>query len=137
MNLTLTRKSFGSDGIFGELSSDDGSFFALSLERGYLQKKKYKSKIPPGEYVCKRGIHRLSDGVEFETFEVNGIKGHFGILFHPANKWEELDGCIATGAGWGTRSDGGKMICDSRKKFNEFMKLQEGLDEFILKVEAV
>lgn len=138
MNLTLTRKKFGEDGVFGELSSDGtGSFFAITLEHAYPQRKKFKSKVPPGEYKCVRGIHKLHDGVEFETFEVIGVPGCTGILFHIGNYNEDSEGCILIGAAYGNRANGGQMITSSKQKFVEFMAMQKDVNEFILKVEAV
>lgn len=137
MNLTLTRKKFAADGVFGELVSDDGSFFAITLEHAYPQRKKYKSKIPPGEYKCVRGIHRLKDLVEFETFEVMGVPGCTGIIIHVGNYNEDSEGCILVGSAYGNRANGGQMITSSKQKFTEFMNMQKGVDEFILKVEAV
>lgn len=137
MNLTLTRKRTASDGAFGELVGDSGSFFAISLEHAYYKDGRYEVKLPPGEYKCIRGIHRLHDGVDFETFEITGVAGHTGILFHVGNYNEDSDGCVLIGSAIGNRANGGKMITASRQKFIEFMALQKEVDEFILKVEAV
>lgn len=149
MNLTLTRKKFGTDGIFGEIEAEAGEFFCVSLERAYMRLKKFKPKIPPGEYVCKRGtgpceeegmvgFHKLRDeGPWFDTFEVMDVPGCVGILFHVGNYNEDSEGCILIGTALGNRMNGGKMLTSSKQMFKKFMDLQKDVDSFILKVEAV
>jgi len=136
MNLTLTRKTFIENGVIGELNSDDG-FISVCLERTYLKSKKSRPKVPAGTYKCVRGIHRLHDNVDFETFEVMGVPGCTGILIHVGNYSEDSDGCILIGSAVGNRSNGSKMITSSKQKFAEFMERQKSVDEFTLIVEAL
>lgn len=138
MDFTLQRKDIRKDGIFGELRDKHNMFFCMTLEHAYPDGEgNYTSKIPEGTYICKRGIHQLHDAKPFETFEVTGIDGHWGILFHIANYNDDLDGCIGLGKGIGFKSDlVGKMITSSYVAFTEFMKIQDGIDEFILTVEV-
>jgi len=134
---SLRRKEIGDDGAFGELyDCDTGKVVALTLERTYpalgfnCEVISHGVKVPEGEFVCRRGPHRLgADKPEFETFEVCGIPGHWGILFHKGNRHTDSDGCILLGT-----SRMGKTILESGKAFARFMKITEGLSEFILEV---
>lgn len=143
MNLVLKRLQSGPDGIFSDLLDEDGTLVAQTLEHafnaaapGYL----YQPKLPYGEFKCVRGTHKLHDMVPFWTFEVTGVPGHTGILFHIGNYNADSDGCILLGnhviATEGPEADSKivKMITESKKAFAKFMALQEGVDEFTLTV---
>lgn len=134
MDLKLSRVEFRPDGIFGLLYNSMGVKIASTLEHSCLSGVTWFAKVPPGSYSCVRGTHRLHDGVPFETFEVAGVKGHTGILFHPGNWNRDSDGCILLGRDFGRIGDI-KMIVDSREAFAAFMKLQAGVDRFSLSVE--
>lgn len=125
MNLTLKRKDFVLYGIFGELFDEKDERVAVTLEHSYNK----LPKLFPGKYLCKRGFHTLASHPNFETFEVMGVPGHDGILFHRGNVNNDSDGCILLGTNFGTC-----CILDSREAFDNFMKMQEGLDEFYLTV---
>jgi hypothetical protein len=140
--MKLTRKDFVKSGVFGSLTSDDGAFFCRTLEHAFEglntipfdssgSMPAYQPKVPPGLYKCVRGVHQLSHGGPFETFEVTGVVGHSGILFHPGNVNADSEGCILLGLG----QEGDQMITDSRLAFEAFMAFVAGLDEFSLVVE--
>ena len=127
----LRRIDHCKDGIFGELTmEDDKRVFFLTLEHAYPDDDKFKPKVPKGEYICKRGTHKLSDLVPFETFEIQKVPGCWGILFHVGNYNRDSSGCILIGKGRGFTQARGKMIVDSRRGFKEFMELLSGEDEF-------
>jgi hypothetical protein len=130
MNLILQRKDFREDGIFGFLLDKNYKYLFTTLEHSY----DLLPKLPSGVYKCKRGMHRLHDLVEFETFEVLDVPGHTGILVHVGNYNGDSEGCILIGSGFGSTGKGGKMITASKQAFNAFMKLQENCDEFTLTV---
>lgn len=134
MKFTIIRKEFLDSGVFGEMILDD-KHFCYTAERAYDDNK---PKIPDGEYTCKRGMHKLSDLQEFETFEIKGVKGHWGLLFHKGN-WAQKDstGCVLLGTGIGYMLKGGKMLTASKTAFAKFMKALEGVDEFTLVVKSV
>lgn len=129
MNLTLQRTDFREDGIFSKLSSANDQI-AVTLEHSYDN----KPKVPDGQYRCVRGIHQLEHGGQFETFEVTGVAGHSGILFHVGNYNQDSEGCIllgqdiSKGASW--------MISNSKATFDKFMELQKGLNDFVLIVRS-
>lgn len=138
MNLILQRFSSTKDGIISDLKDTGFNFVATCLEHAYENEDgTFYAKLPAGEYECIRGEHRLHDNVPFDTFEVMGVPGHEGILFHVGNYNKDSDGCILVGDGLGKKLDGGVMIVNSKVAFKRFMKKQTECDKFILKVEDV
>ena len=129
--MILLRDTFCEKGIFGTLRSDDDQRLFYTLERAYLRPDgEYKPKIPSGAYQCERGVHRLSHGSAFETFEVQGVYGHWGLLFHAGNRNEDSNGCILIGE---TRISN-VMIGRSRVAFLAFMDLLKNARVFSLNV---
>jgi hypothetical protein len=139
MDLTVQRRSKRSDGIFSEVGrTDTGETQFVTLEHAYTSEQGFEPKVPPGTYLCQRGGHKLHDGVPFETFEVTGVVGHSGILFHHGNWNDNSDGCLLTGTDFAQGSEGGRpateMVISSDVAFAKFMQLQEGCDTFQLTV---
>ncbi len=134
MNLKLIHKDFLPDGIFGELT--DGNLLFHTLEHAYYTENgdgSYAPKLQPGVYKCVRGPHKLHNTPVFETFEVTGVKGHSGILFHVGNFNADSDGCILLGKTQ-TRDKKHHFIGQSKVAFKEFMDLLTGINEFTLTV---
>lgn len=128
MNMTLKRREYRDDGIFGSLYDDHGNLFAVTLEHSYS----CEPKIPTGIFKCVRSKHQLhSMTTDFETFEIEGVPNHQGLLFHWGNYNRDSEGCILLGA-----AESGDMIIRSRGTFQAFMKLQTGCDQFELMVAA-
>lgn len=136
MKLTLKRAEFRKDGIFGDLFCDEtGDHLASTLEHSYPKGDDFAPKLPDGVYACERGPHRLkADADPFETFEIKGVPGHWGILFHVGNYNRDSQGCvlIGTGIGWTAKKE--KMIVGSKLAFDRFMKRLEGHQSFTLTV---
>ena len=127
----LQRTGYLLDGITGRLLDSDGDQIAVSLERSYAGVPKLKS----GTYTCVRGPHRLHGMVsDFETFEVLGVEGHKGILFHWGNWNKDSEGCILLGR-VAMSSPKGQMITSSRDTFARFMLDLDNIDTFTLIVE--
>lgn len=138
MYLILSRKEFREDGIFGELTDARGNLIAVTLERSYFESPtgKYISKMDNGNYQCVKGSHRLAGmDKDFTTFEITGVEYHDGMLFHVGNYNEDSEGCVLLGKGMGWKSNGGKMIVNSKVAFDNFMKLMQYIDSFYLQVE--
>lgn len=141
MKLILQRKDFRYDGIFSEILDENYHFLFVALEHAYLcTDGTYKPKIPNGTYTCVRGMHNLESRIAkgeppFETFEITGVDGHSGLLFHPLNYNEESDGCVGPGLSLGKRTNGGQMICNSQKAFDALINLQVYNQTFDLLVE--
>ncbi len=136
VDLKLKRIDYYSDGIFGELYDKSGHRVAVTLEHAYDSGNgdgSYVPKLPNGTYKCVRGTHRLADLKEFETFEVMGVPGHTGILFHVGNYNKDSSGCILVGTGLEFVAKT-HMITQSRAAFQRFMDSQKNINEFILVV---
>ncbi len=129
--LKLIRKEFREDGIFSELCDSSGNILAHTLEHSY----DCMPKLYDGEFTCIRGTHRLHNNIPFETFEITGVTGHSGILFHIGNWNDDSDGCVLVGSKVAQNSLG-QMVTGSMQAFAEFMKLLEGQDNFILVVQS-
>lgn len=135
MDLKLVRNSFGQGGIFGTLIRiDTGETIAVTLEHAYVGTNEpisYVPKLPPGEYLCVKGMHQLAHmNQPFETFEIIDVPGHSNILLHVGNTNDDSEGCVLLGC-----SQSGNMILESRKAFEAFMQLQVYCDVFKLVVE--
>lgn len=133
MKLILSRREFRDDGIFGELKNERFDHLFVTLEHSFER----VPAVPPGVYVCKKDTRSLPSNPDefFETFEVTDVPGRTGILFHVGNYQDDSAGCILVGKGIGAKSNGGKMITDSRKAFKEFMELLKEKSEFTLVIE--
>lgn len=134
MNMTLTRKQFRGDGIFSTLIAENGGYTANTLEHSYTTQ--FIPKLQPGVYKCVRGMHRLHGmASDFETFEVTGVVGHSGMLFHVGNYNKDSDGCILLGQRVSQYTkEGLQMVTGSKVAFADFMMLQKGTDLFTLVV---
>lgn len=128
ITLTLIRKDFTNDGIFGELIDEKGKLSLATLEHSYDN----KPKLYDGVFVCKRGIHRLHDMIPFETFEITGVQGHSNILLHIGNYNKDSDGCVLLGT---DRKD--KMITHSVIAFSKFMGILDNQQTFTLIVKSL
>jgi hypothetical protein len=137
MNLNLKNTDFLESGIYGYLEGDD--IFLYTLQHSYAVipdgssvSTNYAPKVSPGSYTCVRGIHQLEHGKPFETFMIEGVEGHSGILFHPGNFNTDSDGCVLVGLSRGSNPD---CVLNSRAAFQAFMQYLKGLDQFTLTVE--
>lgn len=136
MDLILTINDFKKEGIFCDISTTDEDYFCVGLMHAFPDNgnNHYSPKLPPGNYICTRGIHKLHNLIQFETFEVMNVpkfqgKKVSGILFHAGNYNSDSDGCILLGS-----SRNGDMIMDSKLTFSKFMELQSDVDSFTLYV---
>lgn len=128
--MKLSRLSSDEFGCFSQLLRDDSTLLAVTLEHSYpLENGGYAPKIPVGSYVCVRGTHQLHNGVPFETFEITGVPGHTGLLFHKGNLERDSEGCVLLG-----QTQSGAAVLHSEAAFEQFMAVQEGLDSFPLEV---
>lgn len=137
MNLKLTRTLFEPYGIFGELAFTDASplRYCYTLEHAFQVGDQWMPVIPEGIYNCVRGWHQLSNAEPFETFEITGVEGHKGLLFHAGNFNADSHGCVLLGREIIDSAAGGKMIGNSKVTFENFMRRLADVDEFTLVVE--
>ena len=136
MNLQLIRKFYRPDGIFSTCQDENGHLVMVTLEHAYGDPVNgFLPKIPPGEWNCVRSKHRLNGmDHDFETFEII-VPGHTNLLFHWGNFNSDSEGCILTGEDIFEGKDQW-MVTHSRAEFANFMRLQEGVDNFTLTVQA-
>lgn len=137
MDFYLYRYNACEDGIFSELISTNSpdmkpNFYVL--EHAYPNDDGgFSPKVPNGTYQCVRGMHRLESMTsDFETFEVMGVTGHTGILFHTGNLNKDSAGCLLVGLRATDTS-----VMDSRAAFASFLGLQKDLDIFTLIVDDI
>lgn len=120
--LTISRTHFKPDlGIFGVMDFD-GIPFAVTLEN-------YKSRIPKGEYTCKRSFY-YNGG--YDTFEII-VPNRTRILFHKGNWQEDSEGCVLIGENFYLLNNK-TGIGDSKHGFEEYMGKLIGIDEHKLVV---
>jgi hypothetical protein len=134
---TLRRKQKRADGIYGEFTfAEDTAPSMVTLEHSYEQADgSWDAKVPVGVYQCVRGNHRLHGmDHDFSTFEITGVAGHSGILFHRGNFNKDSEGCVLCGERVITQANGEEMITATPHAFEEFMKRLEGIDSFTLEV---
>ena len=121
------------DGIFSTLWLDDTQF-CVTLEHAFPDGNDgWMPKLPRGAtYTCKLGLHQLEHGGPFPTFEITGVPGHSGILFHVGCFNRDSNGCVLMGAE--IVKDAEWWIDHSLVTFKTFLHLTEGIDSFELEV---
>ena len=128
---TLKHTDFRPDGIFGVFAFDGEPTFCRTLEHSYDN----QPKLQPGTYTCVRGTHALHNGIPFSTFEITGVTGHSGILFHAGNFNRDSEGCVLIGQSIAINpATGDEMITGSKVEFAQFLGRLEGVDSFDLEV---
>ena len=141
LRMQLVRQTIRDDGVFGELlvyTAEGQIHVCYTLEHVFIEDAdgmaRYVALLKTGKtYLCERGIHKLEHGAPFGTFEIMGVTGHSGVLFHKGNFNEESKGCILLGddikalpKGW--------AVADSKAAFKRFLSLLEGANVFMLEV---
>lgn len=136
-DFVLRRIQARADGIFGLLSGPAG-LVEHTLEHAYAVPglpRLYAPKIPRGDYVCRRGSHRLHGmASDFTTFEITPVPGHSNLLFHWGNYNADSEGCVLLGEAE-VQAGGREMITASRAAFARFLASVAGRDTFALRVE--
>lgn len=90
-SITLTRKETGNNnslfGILEIVSQNHGTFYFSTLEND-------EYKIQEGTYPLR---YTWSNKFNCETLQLIGVSKRTGIRIHPANRGNELRGCISVG----------------------------------------
>ena len=120
----LKRIAETPDGTFGVLMQD-GVPFALTCERPWLDNARNVSCIAGGAYQCI-AVDSPKFGV---TYEVTGVPGRSGILFHKGNTSDDSHGCILIGEEFG-EIGGRTAVISSAKGFAEFIARLKGVRTF-------
>lgn len=119
---------------YGVLKKDD-SLVCVTLELPYVNNERNISSIPQGTYQIARTIGRETHGgMKLKTtYEVTGVPGRSGILFHPGNSAKDTKGCILVGLGIdGTQKD--PTITRSLDGFQRFLEALRGCEQGTLRV---
>ena len=89
-----------------------------TLERGWANNERRKSRIPEGVYDLQR-IHSPKFGW---TYEVKDVPGRSEIIIHQGNTLTHTSGCILVGKRWG-RLEERPAVLSSREGMKRFLKL--------------
>jgi len=127
----LIRIEQGEDGTFGVLRIN-GRAWCVTLEPPDNNNARSISRIPRGEYVCRR-VRSPRFGTAFEVADVPG-RSH--ILLHPGNVVRDTQGCVLLGRNFG-QLQGGRAVLNSGSTFKAFMEEFDGVDEFRFIIEDV
>lgn len=100
----------------------------LTLERGWLNNQPNVSCIPSGTYQCVK-VNSPKYGI---SFEVQGVGGRDGILFHSGNFAEtDTRGCILLGRKFYSYKNK-HGIGESKLAIEEFRSYFNGVTQFTL-----
>ena len=136
MDLTLQRFEKGAQGVFSHLFDSLGTKLCETCTHAYERADgQWEPKVPPGRWLCLRGVHSLDGVNKFETFSI-AVPGHTNILFHKGDVQEESQGCELLGMYKGVLGSE-EAVLHSKDAFDLFMKLQVGVQQFWLTVEDV
>jgi hypothetical protein len=152
MNLRLQYIEARSDGIFGWILPADATEeikpLCVFVTRAVKQDDDtFRPIVRAGTYECERGIHHLQKApgalpIKIESFEILGVTGHSGIIFHWGNFGSDSRACLCVGrkvVRIEQDRDGvdgpDEMVTESRTTFAQFMAAQAGIDRFQMIVE--
>ena len=101
--------------------------FCVTLEPPEKENQRNESCIPPGNYTCKRIVSPKFG----TTYEVEGVPGRSGILFHAGNIVSHSEGCIILAEKFG-KLEGDRAVLNSGKTFTKFLNAMNAYEEFNL-----
>lgn len=90
--VTLERFAYLDNGVLGKILELD----IYTLERPWLNNEPFVSCIPEGFY--RVGIDQEGKWTGYP--ELQNVPGRTEIIVHPANRVDQIEGCIAPGLGW-------------------------------------
>lgn len=126
MNFTLTRQKDDGMETLGILQSDvpEMIFQCDALERPWKENKTDISCIPAGVYTCKWMPF-------YDTFhyELQDVPGRTGVFIHNANKFFQVEGCIAVGSSEADINEDGQLdVLNSVQTLDHFEQLCDKQD---------
>lgn len=113
---TIKRTHYHAQGTFGVID-DEGTPFALTVEKEWKDNKPLISCIPVGEYQCSK---IWSPKHQSDVFEVTNVPNRTKVEIHIANTEDDLEGCIGIGEEFGSLN--GKLaVLGSARGYAEFI----------------
>lgn len=132
----IERTEQTSEYTLGKLTFD--TFECYTIERPWLDNKKFYSCIPTGKYELTK-FNSPKFGKVYAVIG-NGICiteaincERYYILIHPANVVSELQGCIAIGDSIGI-IDGQKAVLNSKATVKKFFSIIKEMDNIPLEI---
>jgi hypothetical protein len=126
--VSLVRYVERGDGVFAWLQV--GTFSCFTVERPWLANQPQVSCIPAGSYNLS---FTFSPKFNRSLWEVENVPGREGIRIHPANRFGELEGCIALGDSI-SRDATGWFITNSRSTVEAFHLAMQGAEKPVLAI---
>lgn len=120
----ILYRKYLEDKTIGKLVFPNGES-VYTLERPWLDNKVSVSCIPEGQYLVKR-----DKTGRFQWYAVQDVPGRTHIEIHPANKVEQLEGCIALGMYFAN----GNFLARSKEACQKLLDFH-GDDSFILVIQ--
>jgi hypothetical protein len=108
----------------------------FTLELPWRENRRRISCIPPGLYTVRRREKWKRTAKYGFTYQVENVPGRDAILFHPANRPSEIEGCIATGLSIGF-VDGVRGVIGSATAFERFRAALDGVSETFLHIQKI
>lgn len=95
MNLQLIRYCYGPDCVLGLLKVGEGNqqMALWTVERPWQNNAVFVSCIPDGDY----GVIAFDSQAHPDCWVITPVPGRTGILIHPGNSVDDVQGCIAPG----------------------------------------
>lgn len=110
-----------------------GRMLGFTLELPWRENRRFESCIPPGVYAVRHREAWRRSRDHGPTYEVRDVPGRAGILFHPGNTIDDIEGCIAPGLAIGTVG-GRRGVLHSCEAFKRFCGALEGISETLMQV---
>lgn len=134
----LKRIIVKSSGVAGEIAinrDDQDTFRCGMIERGWNNNEPFVSCIPVGTYKVVKRDGSNQDLKYPDAWEVTGVPGRSGIVFHIANWPPELSGCLAPNS-WIEYHPGNPLVkgSSSGAAFDRMNTYLDGLTEFTLQI---
>lgn len=137
--LTLYRMRANEVCTLGRLEAEDSAQICVTLEEPWRDANgdgigdRSVSRIPPGEYLCKRDMHGKSKPNPYEVWEVLGVPGRSEIHIHIGNAATDTEGCILVGSAF----HGLNAISGSKHAFDKLMRETKDAESITLKVKDI
>ncbi len=107
-------------------------FASMALERGDRNNQRMISNIPAGIYPLR---YTYSPKFRRKMWLVDDVPNRSGIRIHPANYWNQLNGCLAPGLKLkDINNDGLIDITNSRYATAQFEQALKGMDETTIEI---